>query len=412
MRTSKAAAKPSLVGPSVFGGPGTKYDLTITRPASGRTPLKVLFVASEVAPYRKTGGLADVAGDLPRALARRGVDVRVVMPLYQGVRWNELDRLEGTIPVPMYHGTAWAGVRMGRMPASDVPIYFLEYNRFFDRPFLYGPPGQAYPDNLERFSLLSRGALELCKVLGWTPDIIHANDWQTALVPVYVNTVEWAKPLHACATIYTIHNLAYQGNWERGALYITGLGWNHYNPHEFEHFGDMNLMKAAIRHSTMLTTVSPTYAREVQTSACGFGLDGELAARAHDLRGILNGIDTAVWNPQGDSYLAAKFDADNLAGKTASKLAFQKEMGLPQRADVPLFGIVGRLTAQKGFDVLAHALDVILNWNLQMVLLGAGDSDAEHFFSQMAARRGDKFRCHIGFSEKLAHLIPRRVRLS
>jgi starch synthase len=386
-------------------GPAAKSDMTITAPPPAKAPLKVLFVASEVAPFRKTGGLADVAGDLPRALARRGIDVRVVMPLYQGIRWNELDRLEGSVPIPMYHGTAWAGVRMGKMPASNVPIYFLEYNRFFDRPFLYGPPGQSYPDNLERFTLLSRGALELCKVLGWIPDIIHANDWQTALVPVYVNTVEWAKPLHGCATVYTIHNLAYQGNWERGALHITGLGWNHYNPNEFEHFGDMNLMKAAIRHATMLSTVSPSYAREIQTSAYGFGLDGELARRSGDLRGVLNGIDDMVWDPQADSFLAAKFDSENLAGKTTCKLAFQKEVGLAPRADVPLFGVVGRLTPQKGFDVLAHALDVILNWNLQMVLLGAGDGDAEHFFSQMGARRGDKFRAHIGFSERLAHQV-------
>jgi starch synthase len=205
-------------------------DFTIVPPPSAKAPLKVLFVASEVAPFRKTGGLADVAGALPRALARRGIDVRVVMPLYQGIRWNELERLEGACPFPCTtarpgRACAWGGSR-----AADVPVYFLEYNRFFDRPDLYGPPGQAYQDNLERFTLFSRGALELCKVLGWIPDVVHANDWQTALVPVYVNTVEWAKPLHGCATLYTIHNLAYQGNWESGAMFITGLGWNHFNP--------------------------------------------------------------------------------------------------------------------------------------------------------------------------------------
>ncbi|HEX7599361.1 MAG TPA: glycogen synthase GlgA [Polyangia bacterium] len=376
-------------------------------PAPIKAPLKVLFVSSEIAPFRKTGGLADVAGDLPRALALRGIDVRVMMPLYQGIRWNELDRLEGAVPIPMYYGTTWAGVRMGRLPASDVPIYFLEYNRFFDRPFLYGPPppSQAYPDNLERFTLFSRGTLELCKVLGWIPDIIHANDWQTALVPVYVNTVEWAKPLHACASLFTIHNMAYQGNWERGAMYITGLGQQHFNPNEFEHFGDLNLMKAAIRHSTLLSTVSPTYAREIQTPEHGFGLDGELAGRTRDLRGVLNGIDLKAWSPATDPFLPAHFDRDNLAGKMACKLALQKEVGLPENPNVPVFGIVSRLTEQKGFDVLAHALDEILGWNLQMVLLGSGDSEAEHFFRSLSARPNSNFRAHIGFSDGLSHRI-------
>ena len=382
-----------------------KADFQLIAPSPARQPLKVLFVSSEVAPFRKTGGLADVAGDLPRALARRGIDVRVMMPLYQGIRWHELERLEGAVPIPMYYGTTWAGVRMGRLPASDVPIYFIEYNRFFDRPELYGTPGHAYPDNLERFTLFSRGTLELCKVLGWIPDVIHANDWQTALVPAYVNTVEWAKPLHGCATLFTIHNLAYQGNWENGAMFITGLGRQHFNPYEFEHFGDMNLMKAAIRHSTLLSTVSPNYAREIQTPAYGFGLDGELSARQQDLRGVLNGIDTDAWDPATDPHLPAHFTRDDLSGKAACKQALQKEMGLPERPDVPLFGMISRLTEQKGFDVLAHALDEVLGWNLQMVLLGYGDSEAEDFFRAISNRKGSNFRAHIGFSKNLPNRI-------
>jgi starch synthase len=371
----------------------------------GRAPLKVLFVASEIAPFRKTGGLADVAGVLPRALRQRGIDIRVVMPLYQGIPWNTLERLDGMLSVPMYFGQARAGVRMGHLPGSDVPVYFIEYNRFFDRPHLYGPPGQAYPDNLERFSFLSRASLEMCKTLGFIPDVIHANDWQTALVPVYVNTVEWSKPLHGAGTLFTIHNLAYQGNFESGALFITGLGPQHYNSFEFEHFGDMNLMKAAIRHSNILSTVSPTYAREIQTSAYGFGLDGELALRSRDLRGVLNGIDTHEWNPASDPNIAAPFSADDIAAKATCKAALQRQLGLPVRPDVPVFGVVGRLTAQKGFDVLAHALDRILAWDLQMVLLGNGDAEAERFFSHLATVRSDRFRAFIGFDEGLAHRI-------
>jgi starch synthase len=367
--------------------------------------LKVLFVASEVAPFRKTGGLADVAGALPKALHRRGIDVRVVMPLYQGVRWNELEPLEGFLDVPMYYGRGRAGVRMGTLPGSAVPIYFIEHNRYFDRPHVYGPPGEGYTDNLERFAFLSRASLELTKAIGWVPDVAQANDWQTALVPAYLNTVEWAKPLHGTASIFTIHNLAYQGNQERGAHFITGLGWEHLNPGEFEHFGDFNPLKAALWHSTMLSTVSPTYAREIQTGDFGCGLDGVLASRSADLRGILNGIDTDEWNPARDMHLPARFDADDLSGKAACKAALQKEVGLPVRTDVPVFGVVSRLTSQKGLDLLAHALDRLLSWDLQLVLLGSGDGDAEHFFGVMSERRPDKFRARLGFDNGLSHRI-------
>src|SRR5512138_1183462 len=200
-----------------------------------RAPLRVLFVSSEVAPFAKTGGLGDVVGALPKALRARGIDARVVMPLYAGIDWDALERLEGKLHVPAWWGTALAAVRLGRLPRSDVPVYFLEFHRFFDRPFLYGPPGHGYEDNLERFTLLSRGALEVTKAVGFEPDVIHAHDWQTALVPVYVNTVEWGQPLHGAATVYTIHNLAYQGVTDGGAMFVTGLGREHYNPAEFEH---------------------------------------------------------------------------------------------------------------------------------------------------------------------------------
>jgi len=368
-------------------------------------PLKVLFVASEVAPFRKTGGLADVAGSLPKALRRRGLDVRVVMPLYQGIDWNALEKLDGSIAVPMWWGTAKGAVRLGRLPGSEVPIYFLEHHRYYDRPHLYGPQGDAYSDNLERFAYLSRGALELCKSLGFMPDVIHAHDWQTALVPVYLDTVEWFTPIAAAASVFTIHNLAYQGNFEPGAMFITGLGLQHLHAGEFEHFGDMNLMKAAAFHGTMLSTVSPNYAREIQMPAHGFGLDGVLAGRGGDLRGILNGIDVDEWNPARDPLIAATYSADDLAGKAVCKAALQEEMGLAVSPRVPVVAAIGRLTAQKGFDVLARALERILDWDLQMVLLGMGDAEAEHFFSAVAAQRGERFRCYIGYNHDLAHRI-------
>jgi starch synthase len=377
-------------------------------PASVSEPgprLKVLFVASECAPFAKTGGLADVAGALPKALRARGIDVRVVMPLYAGMPWNDLEILDGSVSVPMWWGNANARVRVGKLPGSDVPVYCLEYNRYFDRPYLYGTPSEGYPDNLERFTFLSRGSLEVCKALGFQPDVIHCNDWQTALVPVYVDTVEWGKPLHGAATIYSIHNLAYQGVFDGGGMFITGLGREHYNAHEFEHFGALNVTKAALRHSTLLSTVSPTYAREIQTSEYGNGLDGLLAERRGDLAGILNGIDVDEWNPAADRHLPAAFSADDLSGKAACKAALQKEAGFAVRPDVPVFGIVGRLTPQKGFDVLAHALDRVLGWDVQIVLLGTGDDDAQRFFAYVDAHRGDRFRAWLRFDNGRAHRI-------
>lgn len=368
-------------------------------------PLKVLFVTSEAAPFAKTGGLADVSAALPRALRARGIDVRVVLPLYAGIDWQALERLEGTLPVPTWWGTARSGVRLGSLPRSDVPIYFLEYHRYFDRPFLYGPPGEGYADNLERFAFLSRGALELCKAVGFLPDVIVANDWQAALVPVYVNTLEWGKPLHAAATVFTIHNMAYQGVTDGGALFVTGLGREHYNPSEFEHFGALNLMKAALRHSNLLTTVSPTYAREIQTSAYGSGLDGPLRERSAELVGILNGIDVDEWNPAADQLIPARYTAADLGGKAACKAALQREAGLPVDATRPLFAAIGRMVPQKGFDVLAHALERILDLGAQVVLLGKGDPEAEHFFGAAAARRPDRFKAWISFDEPRAHRI-------
>jgi len=368
--------------------------------------VKVLFVTSECVPFAKTGGLADVSGALPRALAARGIEVRIVMPLYAGCDWRGLERLDGTLVVPMgWGGRAYCGVRMGTLPGSEVRVYFLEHHAFFDRPYLYGPPGEGYGDNLARFTFLSRGALALTKALGWMPEVIHANDWQTALVPIYVNTVEWGGPLAAAATLFTIHNLAYQGVFGGASLPVTGLGWEHYRAEELEHFGALNLMKGACAHATLLSTVSPTYAREIQTPTFGYGLDGVLAGRSHDLLGILNGIDVDEWDPQADPYLAAPFSAADLTGKAVCKAALQQEAGLPVRPAVPLFGLVGRLTSQKGVDVLAHALDRLLDLDLQFILLGTGDRDAEHFFGTVAARRPDRFCAWFQFDNGRAHRV-------
>jgi starch synthase len=368
-------------------------------------PLKILFVASEVAPFKKTGGLADVVGALPRALAELGHDVRVVMPLYGGIDWKRLERLDGTLAVPTFRGPMRAAVRQGHLPGSSVRVYFVEHHHFFDRLFTYGPPGDAYGDNLERFTFLSRSSLALCDAMGFVPDVVHAHDWQTALVPAYLNTVAWGTPLHRAASVFTIHNLAYQGVFDTGGMFITGLGNEHLHGGEFEHFGVLNLLKGAVAHATVLSTVSPTYRNEIQTSAHGYGLDGVLSARSGDLVGILNGIDTELWNPATDPHLPARFDTQNLAGKATCKTALQERLGLPVAPDRPLFATIGRLTDQKGYDVLAQCLDQILAWDLQLVLLGSGDPPAEAFFRWAAQENPENFRAVLGYDEALSHQI-------
>ncbi len=374
-------------------------------PLTPAAPLSVLFVASECTPFAKTGGLGDVVGALPKALERRGVDARVVLPLYAGMPWRSFEVLEGVLSVPMGGWTEHAAVRLGQLPGSTVPVYLIEHRRYFDRPFLYGPPGHGYGDNIERFALLSRAALVLADALGFVPDVVHAHDWQAGLAPVYLNTVYWGRPLHGSASLFTIHNLEYQGVAGPGAIHVTGLGPEHFNPREFEHFGTFNLMKAALYHATELSTVSPTYAREIQTPAHGFGLDGVLRERGAALRGILNAIDTDDWNPAADHHIAAHFDASDLSGKAACKAALQSEAGLPVRPDVPVFGVVSRLIRQKGLDVLVAVLDRILSLDLQLVVLGTGDADLAARLGQVAAARGDRLRFWGEFSNPRAHRI-------
>lgn len=369
------------------------------------SPLRVLVVASEGEPFVKTGGLGDVVGALPRALHAAGLDVRVVLPLYSAMPWDGLDRLEGRLRVPMWYGLAEAGVRMGWLGTGQVPVYFLEHRRYFDREYLYGPPGKGYADNLERFAFLSRGALELCSALGWIPDVVHANDWQTGLVPVYLNTVKWGDALHGSACVYTIHNLAYQGVFSPESMFVTGLGPDHYHDHEFEHFGALNVAKAALYHSTLLSTVSPNYAREIRTGTYGCGLDGILASRDRDLVGILNGIDTTEWDPSRDPHLPASFCAEDLSGKAICKAELQREAGLPVRANRPLFTAVGRLNPQKGTDVLVEVLPRLLSLEIQIVLLGTGDPEAERALARLSKTHGDRFRAFLGFDNALAHRI-------
>ena len=370
--------------------------------------LNILFVVSECVPFAKTGGLADVAGALPAALAERGHDVRVVMPRYRMTRKYPAERLDSVLVVPLGGGHAYGSILETTLPgsggvASRAKVYFLEHDNLFDRGGVYGDSNGDFGDNLARYTFLSRGSLELCKSIGFVPDVIHVHDWPTCLVPVYLNTVERGSPLGRAASVLTVHNLAYQGWFSKDDLPVTGLGWDTYLRGGLERSGSINLLQAGLVHSTMVSTVSPRYATEIQTRSGGEGMDGLLRARG-DVLGILNGIDDVVWNPETDRHIAAPYSARDLSGKALCKAALQREMGLAERPEVPLLGLVSRLASQKGIDILAAALDRILAEDVQVVVLGSGESWAENLFSRLS-RSTPHFRAYIGMNEPLSHRI-------
>ena len=372
--------------------------------------MKILMVASEAVPFAKTGGLADVAGVLPKFLHDLGHDVRVVMPLYSRIDRQKygLHPVPGAMGVPMgIMGELWCEVFEARLPQSEVPIYFLAYDRFFDRPSLYNEPGgQGFMDNDNRFVFLSRAALQLCKKLDFSPDVVHCNDWHTAAVPVFLNTV-YANDWHLgnAASLLTIHNMEYQGRYFAGLMDVLGVGWEHFNHLELEWQNQCNLLKGGLYHATLFNAVSHGYAAEIQTPQFGHGLEGVVRDRVDALRGVLNGIDYTEWNPSTDAYIAAHYDIDDMAGKSACKDALQQELGLARRSDVPIFGLVARLVDQKGIRLVAQIFHALMELDLQIALLGSGESWAEDFFREMAWRYLGKFGCHIGYSNPLAHRI-------
>ncbi|HBG06339.1 MAG TPA: glycogen synthase GlgA [Geobacter sp.] len=371
--------------------------------------LNILITASEAVPFAKEGGLADVAGALPKYLEARGHDVRVVMPRYYKVDRQRfhLRGLPGALVVPMgVIGDMYCGVSEGRIPGSDVPIYFLEHESFYGRESLYETDNRGYLDNDNRFIFLSRASLELCKMIRFTPDLVHAHDWHTAAVPLLMNTVyRHDAQLAQAASLLTIHNMQHQGSFYEGAMDVLGVGWEHFTFLGLEMQNQVNLLKGGIYHATLVNTVSEGYAREIQTPAFGWGLEGVVRERAGALSGILNGVDYDEWNPESDPHLAANYCAGNLGGKALCKRELQRALGLPERDDVPLIGMVSRLVKQKGIDTLAEAMPRLLELDIQLVLLGAGEPWAHFYFGDLAARHPERFACRIGYDNRLAHQI-------
>jgi starch synthase len=368
-------------------------------------PASVLFVASECAHFVKAGGLGDVVGALPVALRALGHDARVVIPRYDAISTEGLIRHPSPLAVPLGRGEAWTGVLETRIPGSDVPVYLLDHEQLFARGYVYDPPGSSAWDNLVRFAFLCRGALQLCKHLQWVPDVFHVHDWPSALLPIYLNTIESRGPLGRSASVLTIHNLAHQAKFPAADLSATHVPWSEFRADSLEDFGAVNPLKGGVFHATKLTAVSPRYAYEIRTPEGGAGLHDVIRFRAGDLIGILNGIDEQAWDPRRDAAIAAPFDADDLTGKAACKRALQRELGLAERPEVPLIGVVSRLSRQKGTDVILAALQRILELDCQLVILGAGDMAAESYLGHRSHHGGDRFRAWLGFRESLAHRI-------
>ncbi len=373
--------------------------------------MKILIVASEATPFAKTGGLGDVIGALPMALAKLGHEVSVCLPKYAGISFGP------SLPTPVeLSGTI-------RIDGTDYPMaastlshrkkslshFFIENAHFFDRPELYRDPatGTDYADNDERFIFFNQAVLELVRQLDWKPDIIHVHDWQSGLIPAYLKTsLSLDRFFEHTKTVLTIHNLAYQGTFPKEKFPHLGLPPElFYATAPFEFYGKVNFLKAAISYADKITTVSPRYAQEIQTDEMGAGLDGVLKERTADLHGILNGVDYTVWSPSRDKNISHTYYGANLSGKRIDKVDLVRESGLPVRERTPLIGIISRLADQKGFDLIEEAADRIFDMDLQMIVLGTGEKKYHELFTGLEAEYPDKLKVYLTFNDKLAHQI-------
>lgn len=369
--------------------------------------LKILMVASEMTPFIKTGGLADVVGALPKALRRRGHDVAVVLPKYRDIDTDKfwIEPYHSPMGVWMGGKEEWCSVQ--RTISDGVPVYLIEHNLYYNRPGVYNARNQSYSDNAMRYGFLCRAALQLCIDRGFSPDIAHVHDWPTALVPAYLKAWDWRNTaLERCASLLTIHNLAYQGVYPEDDYYYLALGWDNFVPGIFEYYGGINFLAGGIYFADMINTVSPSYAEEVLRPEYGDGLDRNLRAKGDRFGGILNGVDYDVWSPEKDPYIPANYSLEYRVGKKICKQVLQQRFGLYEDENIALLGVVGRFTEQKGYNLLAKVIEPLLhNSHIQFVILGTGDGNLERFYSSLASQYPGFVGSYTGFSEDLAHLI-------
>lgn len=381
-------------------------------------PLRILFATSEAAPFAKTGGLGDVAGSLPRALAERGHECIVIMPLYQSCRRSGFP-LE---PTPHSFTVSLGGRRIetrlcrSRLPDSSVAVYFVEQPEFFERDdpasgagiYQYRDAAQHmadYADNGERFIYFCLAVLDAVRRIGFVPDVVHANDWQTGLLAALLHAGK-ASALAGCRTLFTIHNLAYQGNVSKALLPLTGLGWEYFTLDRLEFYDRLSLLKAGIVFSDAVNTVSPRYAQEIQTPEFGYGMDGILRHHREKLSGIVNGVDYREWDPAVDRRLPVNYSIDTVAqGKAANKAELQRYLRLPPVPSIPLVGMITRLAEQKGLDLVQAAAGDLMRENIQFVVLGTGEAHYQAYLASLARRHPSQVSVVLEFNTDLAHLI-------
>ena len=365
--------------------------------------MRILFVASEGLPFSKTGGLADVVEALPKALLGQGHDVAVVLPRYRNTPVKNV--IIKSLTIPMGTTLRFPAIADGAR-SGGVQYFFIDDPEYFDRDQLYGAAGRDYPDNAERFAEFARAAIELAKQL-WLPDVIHCHDWQTALVPVLLRTAYAPDPqLSSIPVVFTIHNMGYHGLFPRDVLGRVGLPDSLFRMNALEFFGHVNYLKGGLVFSDYLTTVSRKYAEEIQTTEYGHGLDGVVRTRADHLVGILNGVDYSIWNPEVDSLIAARYSAKELSGKERCKRDLLAEFHLPEENLArPLIGIVSRFADQKGFDLLAQVAEALMEEDIAIVALGAGEAKHERMFRELSQQFPDRLAAKIAYDNTLAHKI-------
>jgi len=368
--------------------------------------MNIAFVSSEVVPFSKTGGLADVAGALPPEIAKLGHKVSIYTPYYRTTKKVDPRAkviAEGLVPVGS-EMTPWT-LYLSSASKGDVKIYFIGCDQYFDRDGLYGTAQGDYEDSCSRFVLFCRAVIAAAQAVGDPVDVWHCHDWQTALLPVYLKISFKTLPFFKdAATVFTIHNMAYQGHFWHWDYPLLNLPWQHYNWKELEFHGKMNLLKGALVHSDLLVTVSPTYAREIQHPDGGWGLQGVLGDRKDDLTGIVNGIDTQSWNPRIDSLLPTTYSSEKLDGKKSCKNALRKRFNLPDGPSA-IIGMIGRLFEQKGFDLVAHVIDDLLRRDIQLVILGTGRVEFHNLLHRVQQANPKKVAVAFAFDNALAHLI-------
>jgi starch synthase len=367
--------------------------------------MHIAFAASEGVPYSKTGGLADVVGALPRALAALGHQVSVYLPRYRQTKLSEPATVVRSITIPFDDQYRFASIVSG-VSQGGVRSYFVEYPPYFDRDALYGTPAGDFPDNAERYALFSRAVLEASKILG-VPQIFHCHDWQSALIPVLLRTVYAEDPaFRDVGTVFTIHNMGYQGLFPPETLPLLMLPWDLFTISKMEFFGQVNFLKGALTYSDYITTVSKKYSQEIQTAEYGFGLEGVLHARAATVAGIVNGVDYDEWSPQTDKFITAKFSPQDLAGKAKCKSDLLTAFGVAN-ADpkLPVIGIVSRFAAQKGFDLIAQIADRLAREEMTLVILGSGDKVYEDTFARLSKQFPNKIAVKVAYDNAIAHKI-------